>query len=192
MKFFIEKSPLFLALAFAITVYHFHDSDFLRPAGFSRVITVPGEQEESTGTPTGDATVDYAAHVNVNSASADMNSNWNTTESHKRRSSYDGRPRRFDSIVRSASHRHGVDPDLVWAVMKAESNFNPQARSHKGAGGLMQLMPGTARQHKVADIYNPAENINGGVRHLQLFLNRFRGDVRLAVAAYNAGARTVD
>ncbi len=56
----------------------------------------------------------------------------------------------------------------------------------------MQLMPGTARQHKVADIYNPAENINGGVRHLQLLLSRFRGDVRLAVAAYNAGARTVD
>lgn len=202
MKFFMGKSGLFLALAFAITVYHFHDSDFLHPAGFSRVITVHGEQEEngieangqaeSTRTPTGDATVDYAAHVNVNTASADMNSNWNITESHKRLSSYDGRPRRFESIVRSVSNRHGVDPDLVWAVMKAESNFNPHARSRKGAGGLMQLMPGTARQHKVADIYNPAENINGGVRHLQLLLNRFRGDVRLAVAAYNAGARTVD
>jgi len=128
----------------------------------------------------------------VNSASADMNSNWNITESQKRLSSYDGRPRRFEGIVRSVSNRHGVDPDLVWAVMKAESNFNPHARSRKGAGGLMQLMPGTARQHKVADIYNPVENINGGVRHLQLLLNRFRGDVRLAVAAYNAGARTVD
>ena len=195
MNFFMGKSRLFLALAFAITIYHFHDSDILYPADFSRVITVHGEQEEngieangqaeSTGTPTGDATVDYAAHVNVNSALADMNSN-------KRLSSYDGRPRRFESIVRSVSQRHGVDPDLVWAVMKAESNFNPHARSRKGARGLMQLMPGTARQHKVADIYDPAENINGGVRHLQLLLNRFRGDVRLAVAAYNAGARTVD
>ena len=202
MKFFIGKSGLFLALAFAITVYPLHDSDFLHPAGFSKVITVHGEQkedgieangqEESTGTPTGDATVNYAAHVNIESASADRNPNGNITESHKRLSSYDGRPRRFESIVRSVSHRHGVDPDLVWAVMKAESNFNPHARSRKGAGGLMQLMPETARQHKVADIYNPAENINGGVRHLQLLLNRFRGDVRLALAAYNAGARTVD
>jgi soluble lytic murein transglycosylase-like protein len=109
----------------------------------------------------------------------------------KRPSSYDGPPRKFESIVRSVSNRHGVDPDLVWAVMKAESNFNPRARSRAGARGLMQLMPGTARQHAVADIYDPAQNINGGVRHLQLLLNRFRGNIRLAVAAYNAGARTV-
>ena len=113
------------------------------------------------------------------------------TEPFKRPSSYDGPPRKFESIVRSVSHRHGVDPDLVWAVMKAESNFNPRARSRAGARGLMQLMPGTARQHAVADIYDPAQNINGGVRHLQLLLNRFRGNIRLAVAAYNAGARTV-
>lgn len=139
-------------------------------------------QAESRGSPTAAAPV----------AQADMNFNGNITKPFKRLSSYDGRPRRFDSIVRSVSHRHGVDPNLVWAVMKAESNFNPHARSRAGARGLMQLMPETARQYNVADIYDPAENINGGVHHLRQLLNQFGGNVRLAVAAYNAGAGTVE
>ena len=104
----------------------------------------------------------------------------------------DGRPRELESTVYIASQRHGVDPDLVWAVMKAESNFNPHARSRKGARGLMQLMPGTARQYKVLDLHDPAENINGGVRYLRVLLDRFDGNVRLAVAAYNAGPTTVE
>lgn len=101
-------------------------------------------------------------------------------------------PRRFENIVRSASDRYDVDPDLVWAVMKAESNFNPRAVSRKGARGLMQLMPATARLLDVDDIYNPTENVNGGVRYLRSLLNRFRGNRRLALAAYNAGAKAVE
>jgi len=100
--------------------------------------------------------------------------------------------RRFENIVRSASDRYDVDPDLVWAVMKAESNFNPRAVSRKGARGLMQLMPATARLLEVDDIYNPTENVNGGVRYLRSLLNRFRGNRRLALAAYNAGAKAVE
>ena len=101
-------------------------------------------------------------------------------------------PRRFEKIVRSASDRYDVDPDLVWAVMKAESNFNPRAVSRKGARGLMQLMPATAHLLDVDDIYNPTENVNGGVRYLRSLLNRFSGNRRLALAAYNAGAKAVE
>ena len=101
-------------------------------------------------------------------------------------------PRRFDRIVRSASDRYGVDPNLVSAMIKVESNFDPHAVSRKGARGLMQLMPETARDLDVGDIYDPTENINGGVPHLKLLLDRFGGNQRMALAAYNAGATVVE
>jgi len=98
----------------------------------------------------------------------------------------------YDDIIRSASGRHKVDADLVRAVIKVESDFNSNARSHKGAMGLMQLMPDTARLHNVNDIYDPTANIEGGVRHLKLLLNHFQGDLQLTLAAYNAGIKTVE
>lgn len=98
----------------------------------------------------------------------------------------------FDDIIRSASSRYGVDPHLVRAVIKAESDFNSQARSHKGAQGLMQLMPETARLHKVSNVYDPHENVDGGVRHLRMLLDRYAGDLRLTLAAYNAGIKAVE
>ncbi|MCZ6906067.1 MAG: lytic transglycosylase domain-containing protein [Deltaproteobacteria bacterium] len=110
----------------------------------------------------------------------------------KRPSSSSRFPRRFERIVRSASDRYGVDPNLVSAMIKVESNFNPHAVSRKGARGLMQLMPETARNLDVGDIYDPTENINGGVRHLKLLLDRFGGNQRMALAAYNAGAKAVE
>ncbi|MFQ5906909.1 MAG: lytic transglycosylase domain-containing protein [bacterium] len=100
-------------------------------------------------------------------------------------------PHRFERIVRSAADRYSVDSNLVWAVMKVESDFNPRAVSHRGARGLMQLMPVTARLHNVGDIYDPTENINAGARHLKSLLDRFQGDLRLALAAYNAGVGAV-
>ena len=103
-----------------------------------------------------------------------------------------GSSRRFEGITRSAARKYGVDPYLVLGIMKAESNFNIRAISRKGARGLMQLMPATARFHKVRNIYNPAENIFGGVRHLRLLLDRFGGNLLLAIAAYNAGATAVE
>lgn len=99
---------------------------------------------------------------------------------------------RFDGVILAASGRYGVDPDLVRAVVKVESDFNSQARSRKGAGGLMQLMPETARLHNVSDVYDPRENIGGGVKHLKLLLGRYQGDLRLTLAAYNAGIRAVE
>jgi len=109
-----------------------------------------------------------------------------------RQSRVAGKPQSFEQIVRSASNRYGVDPNLVWAVMKVESNFNPEAVSKKGARGLMQLMPATARQHRVDNIHDPSQNIQAGVRHLRLLLNRFQGNLRLGLAAYNAGTRAVE
>lgn len=99
--------------------------------------------------------------------------------------------RQFEGIVRSASYRYDVDPYLVLGMIRVESNFNAYAVSHKGAKGLMQLMPGTARLHKVDNVYDPTQNIYGGVRHLRLLLNQFDGNIQLALAAYNAGAGAV-
>ena len=94
--------------------------------------------------------------------------------------------------MRKAASRFGVDPALVKAVIHAESNFNPMATSVKGAMGLMQLMPDTARQHEVSNAYDPAQNITGGVRHLRLLMDRYDGNLDLVLAAYNAGIKPVD
>ncbi|HEX2241867.1 MAG TPA: lytic transglycosylase domain-containing protein [Gammaproteobacteria bacterium] len=98
----------------------------------------------------------------------------------------------FEDFIISASARHSIDPDLIRAVIKTESDFNSNARSPKGAMGLMQLMPDTARQHNVLDAYDPLDNIEGGVRHLRLLLSRYRGNLELSLAAYNAGINAVE
>jgi soluble lytic murein transglycosylase-like protein len=98
----------------------------------------------------------------------------------------------YEPLIRNASHRYSVDADLVRAVIKAESDFNAGARSQKGAMGLMQLMPDTARLHQVVDAYDPSENVEGGVRHLRMLLDRYQGDVELSLAAYNAGSAAVE
>src|SRR5512139_1545741 len=99
--------------------------------------------------------------------------------------------RRFSSIVDVAARSHGVEPALVQAVITAESGFNPNALSRKGASGLMQLMPETARRYGVRNIFDPVENIHGGVRYLKDLLAMFNGDMRLALAGYNAGENAV-
>lgn len=101
-------------------------------------------------------------------------------------------PAVYDGLILAASDRHNVDPDLIKAVIKVESDFNAAARSRKGAMGLMQLMPDTARLHNVLDAYDPNDNVEGGVRHLKLLLGRYQGDLQLSLAAYNAGSGAVD
>jgi len=97
-----------------------------------------------------------------------------------------------EKLVREASGRHRVDPALVRAVIETESNWNPKAYSHKGAGGLMQLIPTTAQRYGAYDVFDPQQNIDAGVKYLRTLLERYHGNLDLALAAYNAGEGAVD
>ena len=96
-----------------------------------------------------------------------------------------------DSYIVTSSRRYDVDPLLIYAQMHQESAFKKRARSHKGASGLMQLMPATARRFGVTNIYDPKQNIDAGVKYMRWLLNKFNGDVILALAGYNAGEGAV-
>jgi soluble lytic murein transglycosylase-like protein len=103
-----------------------------------------------------------------------------------------GRSRRYDDLIQEYARLNGVRTDLVRAVVQVESAFNPVARSPKGAMGLMQLMPATARQYGVTDPYDPSQNIRAGVAYLRQLLDRYQDNEELALAAYNAGPGAVD
>ncbi|OFW15849.1 MAG: hypothetical protein A3F70_15370 [Acidobacteria bacterium RIFCSPLOWO2_12_FULL_67_14] len=104
----------------------------------------------------------------------------------------DGGDGKFEPIVQEHAARQGLRPDLVRAVIQVESGFNPRATSPKGAMGLMQLMPATARELGVRNPYDPVDNVRGGTAYLRQLLDRYEGNEELALAAYNAGSSAVD
>ena len=97
----------------------------------------------------------------------------------------------YDEIIKTAAVRHRIDSNLIKAVIRVESDFVAHAVSPKGALGLMQLMPGTARMLKVRRAFDPNANVDGGVRHLRYLMDRYQGNLRLVLAAYNAGEGAV-
>lgn len=97
----------------------------------------------------------------------------------------------YHRLIEKIADSHQIDPDLIKAIVKAESSYNPQAISDAGAVGLMQLMPATAAELGVADSFNPEENLRGGIKYYKKMLRRFKGDIELALAAYNAGSSAV-
>jgi soluble lytic murein transglycosylase-like protein len=101
-----------------------------------------------------------------------------------------GNPK-YDELIALSAARNGVDPNLIVAVMRQESGFNPLARSYRGATGLMQLIPATAHRFGVTNIFDAAQNIEGGAKYLRFLLDTFNGDVNLALAGYNAGENAV-
>lgn len=97
----------------------------------------------------------------------------------------------YDEAIEKASHDHGLESALLHAVITVESRYDPKAVSHKGATGLMQLMPATAKRYGVADAFDPAQNLDGGAKYLKELLGRFGNNTSLALAAYNAGEGAV-
>lgn len=102
------------------------------------------------------------------------------------------RDKDYHKVIYEKAIKYDIDPSLVKAIIKTESNWNQRAVSRKGAMGLMQLMPETASDMNVSNPFNPEENIEGGARYLRYLLERFNGDLTLALAAYNAGPKTIE
>lgn len=102
------------------------------------------------------------------------------------------RSKQFESTVKAASKHYSLPEAIIWAVMKTESNFYPEVVSNKGAQGLMQLMPGTAKDMGVSDAFDPSQNIYGGTRFLRILANKFNGDMVLMISAYHAGGGAVN
>jgi len=101
------------------------------------------------------------------------------------------KPSKYESIINEAAVRYGIPSDLIHSIIKTESNYNPRAVSSKGASGLMQLMPSTAEQYGVKDIFDPEDNIFGGTRYLKELISLYQRNLDLVLAAYNAGQEAV-
>jgi hypothetical protein len=177
-------AALLLTDAHAANLYIFKDQD-----GNALLTNVVGRDKKPHGADSQYTTLEkvkWYADTNVHSYH-----NWGSSESAVL-PSYSRNRNAYDDLIADASTNFGVEQGLVKAIMHTESGFNPGARSPVGAQGLMQLMPATARRFLVSDSYDPAQNINGGVRYLNFLLKRYNNNQELAIAAYNAGEGNVD
>lgn len=129
--------------------------------------------------------------IQANDASSLFSQTHNTTNSTET-NTHPHPKTNFDDIISKAASIFNIPENLIKSVIKQESNYNPNAQSYAGAGGLMQLMPATARSLGVKNIFDPTENIMGGSKYLSQMLSRYDGDIKKAVAAYNAGPGNVD
>ncbi len=174
MVLFQQMVALMLIMVLLFTVIG-ADADihkFVLPDGTTAFTNVPSER--------GGKIVYKESKRNSTSKAADIKSGGNAASSS------------FNSIANEKALKYNLDPQLVKAVIKAESNWNPNAVSPKGARGLMQLMPSTAYELGVYNSFDPEENIDGGARYLRYLLGKFNGDLNLALAAYNAGPGRVE
>lgn len=144
--------------------------------------SAPGAESLQLPESTGDARVDSPSATIVGSAGG--------TADEYTAIPINGREH-IQGLVREAAERHQVDAGLVHAIVQVESNYNPYAVSHKGARGLMQLIPATARRFGVYNSFDPRANLDGGIRYLKYLMGMFKGDLRLSLAAYNAGEMAV-
>ncbi len=125
------------------------------------------------------------------SSSKSKTSKTPSTKSPKVKTDFTKPPSDYSTLIREIAANYGVDPNLVHAIIRVESNFDPGAVSPKGAMGIMQLMPDTARIHKVYNPFSPIQNVDGGTRHLRYLLDSYKHDLDLVLAAYNAGEGAV-
>lgn len=153
---------------------------------FSSVLDglIAGQQQVQDVKPKGISSVTSIRPALVNPAYSSVMSAWNSASADKTTN--------FDSLIDQASRKYGIEPSMVKAVIHAESSFNPRAVSNAGAKGLMQLMDGTSQEMGVKDPFNPAQNIEGGTRYLSNLLKKYKGNIGMALAAYNAGSGRVD